>query len=79
MPQLFALHLVPGLLTTLAWVLLAPPLMARGYPSLFALLLATAGVLIPLELGYPPRPGKAGGAAGSATSSSSGTRCRAGS
>ena len=52
MPQLVALHLVPGLLTTLAWVLLAPPLMARGYPALFALLLATGGVLIPLELGY---------------------------
>lgn len=26
--------------------------MAHGYPALFALLLATAGVLIPLELGY---------------------------
>ena len=52
MLRLIALHFVPGLLATAAYVLLAPPLIARGYPALFALLLATAGVLIPLEAGY---------------------------
>src|SRR5580765_3280486 len=52
MLRLLALHLVPGLLATLAYVLLATPLIAQGYPALFALLLATAGVLIPLEVGY---------------------------
>ena len=52
MLRLIALHLVPGMLATGAYILLAPPLIARGYPALFALLLATAGVLLPLEIGY---------------------------
>ena len=52
MLRLLALHFVPGILATAAYVLLAPPLIAQGYPALFALLLATAGVLLPLELGY---------------------------
>jgi membrane protease YdiL (CAAX protease family) len=47
-----ALHLVPGAITTAAYVLAAGPLMARGYPALLAVLLATLLVLIPLELGY---------------------------
>jgi membrane protease YdiL (CAAX protease family) len=47
-----ALHLVPGVLTTAVYLVLAKPMMAAGFPALFGLLLATALVLIPLELGY---------------------------
>lgn len=50
-PRSLALHLVPGALATLAYVILSPALIARGYPALFTLLLATLGVLIPIELG----------------------------
>ena len=48
----FALHLVPGVLMTAVYVVTAPMLMARGFPALFGLLLMTALVLLPLELGY---------------------------
>ena len=47
-----ALHIVPGVITTAVYVLLAGPMMARGFPALLAVLLATLFVLIPLELGY---------------------------
>jgi membrane protease YdiL (CAAX protease family) len=47
-----ALHLVPGVLTTAVYVVLAEPMIANGFPALFGLLLSTAFVLIPLELGY---------------------------
>ena len=46
------LHLVPGLLTTAVYVGLAEPMIASGFPALFGLLLATAFVLLPIELGY---------------------------
>jgi uncharacterized protein len=47
-----ALHLLPGALTTVAYVLIAPVVMARGFPALFGLLLAALLMLIPFELGY---------------------------
>jgi membrane protease YdiL (CAAX protease family) len=46
------LHLLPGVLTTLAYLGLARVLMPRGVPALFALLLATLLVLIPFEFGF---------------------------
>lgn len=45
------LHLLPGGLITLAYFLIAPPMMAAGYPSIAALLLSILVVLIPFELG----------------------------
>lgn len=53
-----ALHLGPGVLTTGAYLVLAPWMMARGYPALLGLLLVTTMVLIPLELGYLLYQGK---------------------
>lgn len=47
-----ALHILPGALATAAYLIMTPPLMARGFPALFSLLLATLLVLIPFELGY---------------------------
>ena len=46
------LHILPGALTTAVYLVMAPPLMARGFPAVFSLLLATLLVLIPFELGY---------------------------
>ncbi|MGZ8721972.1 MAG: CPBP family intramembrane glutamic endopeptidase [Aeromicrobium sp.] len=49
--RLLLLHLVPGALATLVYVLLADPVEAAGYPALMALLIAIAVVIIPFELG----------------------------
>jgi uncharacterized protein len=49
--QSILMHLIPGALLTLVYFLIAPPMMAAGYPSIAALLLAILVVLIPLELG----------------------------
>ena len=46
------LHIVPGAITTLVYVLIAPGLEARGIPAVFGLVLATAFILIPLEIGW---------------------------
>ena len=46
------LHLLPGILTTLVYVIAAPFLNSMGYPSNFAFLLAALFVLIPSELGF---------------------------
>jgi membrane protease YdiL (CAAX protease family) len=46
------LHLLPGALTTAGHLILAPVLMARGYPALLALLLAMLFLLVPFELAY---------------------------
>lgn len=46
------LHLLPGALITVFFVLLAPVLLQAGYPPMFTLLLAILVILIPLELGY---------------------------
>ncbi len=50
--QAIALHLLPGLLTTGAYIVLAPIVMDRGYPAVFGLLLAAFFVIIPSEFGY---------------------------
>jgi hypothetical protein len=47
-----ALHLLPGVLTTLAYVITAPSLNSMGYPSNFAFLLTGLFVLVPFELGF---------------------------
>jgi len=46
------LHLLPGLLILIFFVIVAPTLEGLGYPVFLALLLAIAFVLIPFELGY---------------------------
>ena len=50
-PRLLALHLVPGAIATLVFVLLAGPIEAAGYPPLAAFLVAIAVVIVPFELG----------------------------
>ena len=49
--RLITLHLLPGALTTLFYVMLAPGLEAAGYPALLAILLAALLVGVPIELG----------------------------
>lgn len=46
------LHLLPGLAGTIVYVIIAPVLIAGGYPSIFSLLVAAALVILPVELGY---------------------------
>ena len=46
------LHLLPGLLIGACYFLLVPIVMANGFPSLMALLLAGIFVLIPFQLGF---------------------------
>ena len=48
--RLLVLHLVPGALATLVFVLLSGPVEAAGYPPLASLLLAIVLVIIPFEL-----------------------------
>jgi len=50
--QSITLHLLPGILGTIAYVLLAPTLLERGYPVLLALMIAAGGVIVPFQLGY---------------------------
>ncbi len=45
------MHLLPGGLLTLLYFLIAPSIMAAGYPAIAALLLAILVILIPFELG----------------------------
>jgi len=45
------LHLFPGLVGTVVYVVLAPKLMANGYPALLGMLVAAAAVILPLLLG----------------------------
>lgn len=46
------LHLLPGALITAFYVVAAPVVRSLGFPSLMAIFLAIAFVLIPFELGY---------------------------
>jgi hypothetical protein len=46
------LHLLPGVLTTVLFVITAPILVLLGYPSNLAFLLAGLFVLVPFELGF---------------------------
>ena len=50
--QSVILHLLPGILVGCFYFLARQPVANMGYPSIFALLLAFAFVLIPVELGY---------------------------
>jgi uncharacterized protein len=50
-PVLLGLHLLPGALTTILFVLLAGPIAAAGFPPLAALLVAIAVGIIPFEVG----------------------------
>ena len=52
------LHLLPGALITLFFVLTAPVARGLGLPSLLAIFLAIPFVLIPFELGYLLREGR---------------------
>lgn len=46
------LHLLPGVLATLVYLLVTPLMMRRGYPALLAAYLVIPGVIIAFELGY---------------------------
>jgi len=58
MTQSIILHLFPGILVGCFYFLARQPVANLGYPSIFALLLAFALVLIPVELGYLLLQGK---------------------
>src|SRR5687768_14343812 len=47
---LTALHLLPGAVGTIAYIVVAEQIAAIGYPPLAALLVAVAVVILPLEL-----------------------------
>jgi hypothetical protein len=49
-PALLVLHLLPGVVATLIFVVLAAPIEAAGYPPLAAFLLAIAAGIVPFEL-----------------------------
>ena len=51
LPWLLVLHLLPGAIATLMFVLLAAPIEAAGYPPLAAFLIAIAVSILPFELG----------------------------
>ncbi len=50
--QSIILHLLPGILVGAFYFLALQPVAKMGYPSFFALLLAFAIILVPLELGF---------------------------
>jgi membrane protease YdiL (CAAX protease family) len=50
--QSITLHLLPGVLTTLVYIIATPFLNSLGYPSNFPFLLAGLFVLVPFELGF---------------------------
>jgi len=50
--QSIILHLLPGILVGAFYFLALKPVAKMGYPSFFALLLAFAIILVPLELGF---------------------------
>jgi uncharacterized protein len=52
------LHLLPGILVGCFYLLARQPVVNRGYPSIIALILAYAFILIPVELGYLLYQGK---------------------
>ncbi|MHB1357331.1 MAG: CPBP family glutamic-type intramembrane protease [Anaerolineae bacterium] len=52
------LHLLPGIMVGCGYFLARQPVAQMGYPSIFALLLAFALVLVPVELGYLLYQGK---------------------
>ena len=56
--QSVILHLLPGILVACFYLLARQPVARMGYPSIFALLLALAVILIPFELGFLLYQGK---------------------
>ena len=46
------LHILPGLVGTIAYILIAPSLMQNGYPAILGILIAAAIIILPIELGY---------------------------
>ncbi len=50
--QSIVLHLLPGILTGLFYFLIRQPILNLGYPSILALTIAAAVVIVPVELGY---------------------------
>jgi len=57
-PESAALHLLPGALTTLLYVITAPLFNSCGYPSNLAFLVGGLAVLVPFELGFLLYQGK---------------------
>jgi hypothetical protein len=51
-------HLAPGVLIAAVYYLIAPAVRAAGYPSVMALTLVAAAVLVPVELGILLRQGR---------------------
>jgi len=49
--ETIGLHLMPGLAGTIAYVILAPVLINKGYPAILGLLIAALVVIMPIELG----------------------------
>jgi uncharacterized protein len=60
LPMLLVLHLAPGVLATLIFVLLAAPIEEVGYPPLAAFLIAIAVGIIPTEMGVIAYAGRGG-------------------
>ena len=56
--QTVILHLLPGILVGCFYFLARQPVAELGYPSIFALLVAFAFILVPFELGYLLYQGK---------------------
>jgi uncharacterized protein len=56
--QSVILHLLPGILVGFFYFLVRKPVENMGYPSIVALILAYAFILIPEELGYLLYQGK---------------------
>jgi membrane protease YdiL (CAAX protease family) len=56
--QSIILHLLPGILVGAFYFLALQPVAKMGYPSIFALYLAFAFVLVPIELGFLLYQGK---------------------
>ena len=46
------LHLLPGAVGTIVYILITPFFMDSGYPSMFSILVTAAVVILPIELGY---------------------------
>jgi membrane protease YdiL (CAAX protease family) len=61
-PALLALHLIPGALVTIAFVVLAPIAEKAGFPPIAGLLAAIALVMVPVELGLIVLAGRSPGA-----------------
>jgi membrane protease YdiL (CAAX protease family) len=57
LPLSILLHLLPGAIVTLCYILLVPPLLAMGINNLITLNLLALTVLVPIELGILYRAG----------------------